>query len=82
MALRPPPYRHCGHQLVLTHAGLRPQVAPIAAYNSHRADAWNCRELALVIFREHSIVFYRRRLRSLVAEAMARSGGGGGGGAE
>jgi hypothetical protein len=36
LALRPPPYRHLGRQLVLTHRGLRPQVAPLAAYNRHR----------------------------------------------
>jgi hypothetical protein len=81
MALRPPPYRHCGHQLILTHQGLRPQVAPLQAYNRHVRDAWNNRELALVVFREHSIVFYKRRIASLVSQAMAHVDGGDAGGA-
>ncbi|KIZ00036.1 hypothetical protein MNEG_7927 [Monoraphidium neglectum] len=77
MALRPPPYRHVGHQLILTHQGLRPQVAPLQAYNRYAGDAWSFnRELALVVFREHSIIFYKRRLAALVGAAVERAGGG------
>lgn len=61
-ALKPPMYKPVGQQWILSATGLVPQQQPIYMYPKHVSDVYWHKELALVAFREHSIVFYKTRL--------------------
>jgi hypothetical protein len=61
-ALKPPMYKPVGQQWILSATGLVPQQQPIHMYPKHLSDVYWHKELALVAFREHSIVFYKARL--------------------
>jgi len=61
-ALKPPMYKPVGQQWILSATGLVPQQHPIYMYPKHVHDVFWHKELALVAFREHSIVFYKSRL--------------------
>jgi uncharacterized membrane protein YgcG len=62
-ALKPPMYQPAGQQWILSATGLVPQHQPIHLYPKHIHDVFWHKELAMVAFREHSIVFYKARLR-------------------
>jgi hypothetical protein len=61
-ALKPPMYKPVGQQWILSATGLVPQQQPIHMYPKHLSDVYWHKDLALVAFREHSIVFYKSRL--------------------
>jgi hypothetical protein len=61
-ALKPPMYKPVGQQWILSATGLVPQQQPIFMYPKHVHDVYWHKELALVAFREHSILFYKKRL--------------------
>eukprot|EP00775_Hariotina_reticulata_P005326 gene5326-5562_t len=61
-ALKPPMYQPVGQQWVLSVTGLVPQSQPITQYPRHVHDVFWHKELVMVAFREHSIVFYKQRL--------------------
>ncbi|KAF8058123.1 hypothetical protein HT031_005783 [Scenedesmus sp. PABB004] len=66
-ALRPPMYVPAGQQWVLSAHGLVPQAQPMEAYPRHVHDVFWHKDLMLVAFREHSIVFYKQRLLTQAA---------------
>eukprot|EP00878_Enallax_costatus_P019964 GHUV01021080.1.p1 GENE.GHUV01021080.1~~GHUV01021080.1.p1 ORF type:complete len:509 (+),score=161.15 GHUV01021080.1:199-1725(+) len=61
-ALKPPMYEPVGQQWILSATGLVPQHQPVHQYPKHVSDVYWHKELMLVAFKEHSIVFYKRRL--------------------
>lgn len=61
-ALRPPMYEPVGQQWILSATGLVPQHQPVHQYPKHVSDVYWHKDLTLVAFKEHSIVFYKRRL--------------------
>jgi hypothetical protein len=61
-ALKPPMYQPTGQQWILSATGLVPQHQPIHMYPKHVHDVFWHKELAWMAFKEHSVVFYKRRL--------------------
>jgi hypothetical protein len=61
-ALKPPMYKPVGQQWILSATGLVPQAQPIYMYPKHVHDVYWHKDLALMAFKEHSIVFYKTRL--------------------
>lgn len=61
-ALKPPMYKPVGQQWILSATGLVPQQHPIYMYPKHVSDVFWHKDLALLAFKEHSIMFYKARL--------------------
>lgn len=61
-ALKPPMYKPVGQQWILSATGLVPQQHPIYTYPKHVSDVFWHKDLALLAFKEHSIMFYKARL--------------------
>jgi len=60
--LKPPMYKAVGQQWVLTSTGLLSQQQPLGSYPCYSWDVFWHKDLTYVVFKQHSICFYKHRL--------------------